>query len=114
MRILLSSTIEEYDGGRVRVSRTGLADEWIDAPGDPLVSRSVLPLDGNAPLTEREAELGREAGVPVALAGTVVDQTPAIVSNAVKSGYDAAQRIAAALAPVTNASNDPTPNGARK
>jgi len=36
--------------------------------------------------------------VPVALAGTVVDRTPAIASNAVKSGYDAAQRIAAALA----------------
>ena len=31
-------------------------------------------------------------------AGTVVDQTPAIASNAVKSGYDAAQRVAAALA----------------
>jgi hypothetical protein len=34
----------------------------------------------------------------VTLAGTVVDQTPAIASNAVKSGYDAAQRVAAALA----------------
>jgi 2,4-dienoyl-CoA reductase-like NADH-dependent reductase (Old Yellow Enzyme family) len=114
VRIFLSSTIEEFDGGRVRVSRTGLADEWIDAPGDLLVSRSVLPLDATPTLTEREAELGREAGFPVALAGSVVDQNPAIVSNAVKSGYDAAQRIAAALAPVTNASNNPTPNGARK
>jgi hypothetical protein len=39
-----------------------------------------------------------DAGIPVAFAGTVIDRTPAIVSNAVKSGYDAAQRIAAALA----------------
>jgi hypothetical protein len=39
--------------------------------------------------------------VPVTLAGTVVDQTPAIASNAVKSGYDAAQRIAALLTPGT-------------
>ena len=36
--------------------------------------------------------------MPVTHAGTVVDLTPAIASNAVKSGYDAAQRIAAALA----------------
>lgn len=62
------------------------------------MSRSVLPLDGSVSHEEREAGLSLAASVPVALAGTVVDTAPAIVSNAVKSGYDAAQRIAAALA----------------
>ncbi|MFE5838249.1 FAD-dependent oxidoreductase [Arthrobacter sp. NPDC056493] len=101
VRIRLGATIEEYDGGRIRISGTagdGAGSEWLDAPGSLLVSRSVLPLDGSVPAADREADLAREAGVPVALAGTVVDHTPAIASNAVKSGYDAAQRIAAALA----------------
>ncbi|WP_347108433.1 FAD-dependent oxidoreductase [Paenarthrobacter sp. S56] len=98
VRIFLSSTIEEFDGNRVRISRAGLEDEWLEAPGELLVSRSVLPLDGPETLEDRERELSAGPGVPVALAGSVVDKTPAIVSNAVKSGYDAAQRIAAALA----------------
>lgn len=104
VRIFLSSTIEEFDsagepdGNRVRISHSGVEDEWIDAPGELLVSRSVLPLDGPLTVEEREAELSSAASIPIAVAGTVVDKTPAIVSNAVKSGYDAAQRIATALA----------------
>jgi thioredoxin reductase len=105
VRIRLGATIEEYDGGRIRIARPfpdGAADgpgsEWLDAPGPLLVSRSVVPLDGSVPVADRETDLTRAAGVPVALAGTVVDRAPAIASNAVKSGYDAAQRIAAALA----------------
>jgi 2,4-dienoyl-CoA reductase-like NADH-dependent reductase (Old Yellow Enzyme family)/NADPH-dependent 2,4-dienoyl-CoA reductase/sulfur reductase-like enzyme len=94
VRIRLGSSIEEYDGGRVRLS----SGEWLDAPGPLLISRSVAPLDGSVPARERDAALSFAAGVPVTLAGTVVDQTPAIASNAVKSGYDAAQRVAAALA----------------
>jgi 2,4-dienoyl-CoA reductase-like NADH-dependent reductase (Old Yellow Enzyme family)/thioredoxin reductase len=100
VRVRLGATIEEYDGGRIRIagtSRNGAAPEWLDAPGSLLVSRSVLPLDGSVPAEHREADLARAAGVPVAFAGTVVDHAPAIASNAVKSGYDAAQRIAAAL-----------------
>lgn len=97
VRIFLASTIEEFDGSRVRISRAGVQDEWIEAPGELLVSSSVLPLDGPLTLEQREAGLSLSASVPVAVAGTVVDKTPAIVSNAVKSGYDAAQRIAAAL-----------------
>jgi 2,4-dienoyl-CoA reductase-like NADH-dependent reductase (Old Yellow Enzyme family)/thioredoxin reductase len=102
VRIRLDATIEEYDGGRIRISgpaRDGSgADEWLDAPGSLLVSRSVLPLDPSVPLADREADLTRAAGVPVVFAGTVAEPAPAIASNAVKSGYDAAQRIAAALA----------------
>lgn len=94
VRIRLGATIEEYDGARVRLS----GGEWLDAPGEVLVSRSVLPLDGSVSARKRDTELSRSAGVPVTLAGTVVDQAPAIASNAVKSGYDAAQRVAAALA----------------
>ena len=94
VRIRLGATIEEYDGTRVRLG----SGEWLDAPGPLLVSRSVAPLDGSVPARERDAGLSVAAGVPVTLAGTVVDQTPAIASNAVKSGYDAAQRVAAALA----------------
>jgi 2,4-dienoyl-CoA reductase-like NADH-dependent reductase (Old Yellow Enzyme family)/thioredoxin reductase len=114
VRIRLNSTIEEYDGSRVRISGPGLAagGEWLDAPGPLLVSRSVMPLDGTVPAHFRDAELSRGAGVPVTLAGTVVDQTPAIASNAVKSGYDAAQRIAALL--IADAANkELSLNGAR-
>ena len=57
----------------------------------------MVPLDGSVPADVRDTHLSGTAGVPVTLAGTVVDQTPAIASNAVKSGYDAAQRIAALL-----------------
>ncbi|MBT2555950.1 FAD-dependent oxidoreductase [Arthrobacter sp. ISL-5] len=102
VRIFLSSSIEEFDGSRVRISRPGAPDEWIDAPGDLLVSRSVVPLE--TPAEELETSLSLTAGVPVAIAGTVVDKTPAIVSNAVKSGYDAAHRVAAALSAQRNAS----------
>ncbi|QCO99901.1 FAD-dependent oxidoreductase [Arthrobacter sp. 24S4-2] len=108
VRIRLGATIEEYDGARVRVRSAGGAGpdasgEWLDAPGDLLVSRSVAPLDGSVPARDRDAALSLSAGVPVTLAGTVVDQTPATASNAVKSGYDAAQRVAAALAAGTPA-----------
>ena len=72
--------------------------EWLESPGPLLVSRSVLPLDAPPGHEERDAALISSAGLPVTLAGTMVDQSPAIVSNAVKSGYDAAQRVAAALA----------------
>ncbi|PRB41673.1 NADH:flavin oxidoreductase [Arthrobacter sp. MYb23] len=149
VRIFLSSTLEEFDssgelggnrkfgGNRVRIRRSGGADEWIDAPGELLISRSVLPLDGSLtpaqplggsstldgslaleqplsqeqPLTleQRETELSLAASLPIVFAGTVVDKTPAIVSNAVKSGYDAAQRIAAALARTDTASTPSTP-----
>jgi hypothetical protein len=114
VRIRLGSTIEEYDGGRVRISGQGLAPggEWLDAPGPLLVSQSVAPLDASVPADVRDAELSRVAGVPVTLAGTVVDQTPAIASNAVKSGYDAAQRIAALLADGTAGDIELTLNGA--
>jgi hypothetical protein len=100
VRIRLDTAIEEYDGTRVRVSGPNCppAGEWLDAPGPLLVSRSVVPLDGSVAAEVRDAELSLKAGVPVTLAGTVVDQTAAIASNAVKSGYDAAQRIAARLA----------------
>ncbi|MEO3941790.1 FAD-dependent oxidoreductase [Paenarthrobacter nicotinovorans] len=97
VRIFLSSTIEEFDGNRVRISRAGVEDQWVEAPGELLVSRSVLPVEGSATVEAWKSGDG-VASIPVAMAGTVVDPSPAIVSNAVKSGYDAAQRIAAALA----------------
>ncbi|BCW71599.1 FAD-dependent oxidoreductase [Arthrobacter sp. NicSoilB8] len=101
VRVRLGTAIEEYDGARVRISGPGLppGGEWLAAPGPLLVSRSVVPLDGSVPADLRDAQLSGTAGVPVTLAGTVVDQTPATASNAVKSGYDAAQRIAALLTP---------------
>jgi 2,4-dienoyl-CoA reductase-like NADH-dependent reductase (Old Yellow Enzyme family) len=103
VRIRLGAAIEEYDGARIRISGPGLPSggEWLAAPGPLLVSRSVVPLDGSVPAHVRDAHLSGTAGVPVTLAGTVVDQMPAIASNAVKSGYDAAQRIAALLTPGT-------------
>ncbi|MEO3933492.1 FAD-dependent oxidoreductase [Micrococcaceae bacterium Sec7.4] len=115
VRIRLGSTVEEYDGARVRISGPGLpqAGEWLDAPGPLLVSRSVVPLNGSVPASVRDAELSQAAGVPVTLAGTLVDQTPAIASNAVKSGYDAAQRVAALLAPGATDSTELTLNGAQ-
>ncbi|GAA1790276.1 FAD-dependent oxidoreductase [Pseudarthrobacter sulfonivorans] len=115
VRIRLGSSIEEYDGGRVRITGPGLppAGEWLEAPGPLLVSRSVVPLDGTVAADRRDADLSRDAGVPVTLAGTVVDQTPAIASNAVKSGYDAAQRIASFLTTGTTTNNELSLNGAQ-
>lgn len=110
VRILLGHSIEEFDGQRVRIQAAagpgeGRADasakaeeRWLDAPGPLLISQSVLPLDVPPSPEERDAALSLSADIPVMLAGTVVDQSPAIVSNAVKSGYDAAQRVATALA----------------
>ena len=114
VRIRLASVIEEYDGARVRISGPDLPPdgEWLAAPGPLLVSRSVVPLDGPVPANIRDAQLSGTAGVPVTLAGTVVDRTPAIASNAVKSGYDAAQRIAALLAPGATDRTTMTLNGA--
>ncbi|UKA49171.1 FAD-dependent oxidoreductase [Arthrobacter sp. FW305-123] len=109
VRIFLSSTIEEFDGARVRIKSSDV-EEWLDAPGDLLISRSVLPMDGAITAEEREAQLSLSAAVPVAIAGTVIDKTPAIVSNAVKSGYDAAQRIATALALTPSADTAGTPS----
>ncbi|MDR7082503.1 2,4-dienoyl-CoA reductase-like NADH-dependent reductase (Old Yellow Enzyme family)/thioredoxin reductase [Arthrobacter ginsengisoli] len=108
VRIRLGVSIEEYDGARVRLS----SGDWLDAPGEILVSRSVLPLDGSVSARQRDTELSRAAGVPVTLAGTVVDQTPAIASNAVKSGYDAAQRVASMLAGADRDLPELTLNGA--
>ncbi|MBX7442948.1 MULTISPECIES: FAD-dependent oxidoreductase [unclassified Arthrobacter] len=114
VRIRLDSVIEEYDGTRVRVSGPDCppAGEWLDAPGPILVSRSVVPLDGSIAAGARDAELSLLAGVPVTLAGTVVDQAPAIASNAVKSGYDAAQRIAVLLSPDSLGTTKPSLDGA--
>lgn len=114
VRIRLGSTIEEYDDGKVRISGQGLPPdgEWLGAPGPLLVSRSVAPLDGSVPAEARDAELSREAGVPVTLAGAVVDRAAAIASNAVKSGYDAAQRIAGLLASDAAVNTELSLNGA--
>lgn len=110
VRMFLGRSLEEFDGQRVRIRAAAVPgkgqaaapakpeDQWLDAPGPLLVSRSVLPLAVPPTREERDAALSLAAGIPVSLSGTVVDQSPAIVSNAVKSGYDAAQRVAAALA----------------
>ena len=114
VRIRLNTVIEEYDGTRIRVTGPGCAPagEWLDAPGPLLVSRSVVPLDGSVAAEARDAELSLLAGVPVTLAGTVADHTPAIASNAVKSGYDAAQRIAALLSLDACGTTKPSLDGA--
>ncbi|MGI8305910.1 FAD-dependent oxidoreductase [Saccharopolyspora hattusasensis] len=97
VRMLLDSRIVEAAPGRVRVVAPD-GERWHDAPGPILVSRGVVPLGASVDREGREAALSIGAGVPVVLAGTVVEQLPATASNAIKSGYDAAQRLAAALA----------------
>jgi 2,4-dienoyl-CoA reductase-like NADH-dependent reductase (Old Yellow Enzyme family) len=103
VRIVLDSRILEAespgtDAGRVRVVGPE-GERWLDAPGPLLVSRGVVPLGAAVDLPGREAALSLGAGVPVVLAGTVADPLPPTASNAIKHGYDAAQRLAAALAP---------------
>ncbi|MGT2462349.1 FAD-dependent oxidoreductase [Sinomonas atrocyanea] len=110
VRIVLDARIVEAVApgtpeGRVRVVGAD-GERWLGAPGPLLVSRGVVPLSAAVDREGREAALGLGAGVPVVLAGTVVDQTPPTASNAIKSGYDAAQRLAAALAPAAS----PTPS----
>lgn len=97
VRLQLDSRIVEFGAGRVRVTGPG-GEQWLDAPGELLVSRSVAPLAASVSHEGRDSGLSMGAGIPVTLAGTVIDQTPAIASHAVKSGYDAAQRIAGRLA----------------
>lgn len=117
VRIMLDSRIVEAEApgtpaGRVRVVGPG-GEQWLDAPGPVLVSRGVVPLSAAVDREGREAALGLGAGVPVVLAGTVADQLPPTASNAIKSGYDAAQRLAAVLAPAASpASTSPIPEGA--
>lgn len=132
VRLLLGCGIEEFDGQQVRiravtvpdqrssvptegtVDRSAMQeDQWLDAPGPLLISRSVLPLAAPPTHEERDAALSSSAGLPVTLAGTMVDHSPAIVSNAVKSGYDAAQRVAAALANTLPAGPPATGQAAR-
>ena len=101
VRILLDSRIVEARDagcptGRVRVVGPE-GEQWLDAPGPLLVSRGVAPLSPSVDREGREAALSVGAGVPVVLAGTVVEHLPATASNAIKSGYDAAQRLAAKL-----------------
>lgn len=117
VRIVLDSRIVEAEAagtpaGRVRVVGPG-GEQWLDAPGPVLVSRGVVPLSAAVDREGREAALGLGAGVPVVLAGTVADQLPPTASNAIKSGYDAAQRLAAVLAPAASpASTSPILEGA--
>jgi 2,4-dienoyl-CoA reductase-like NADH-dependent reductase (Old Yellow Enzyme family)/thioredoxin reductase len=97
VRIVVDSRIVEADASRLRVSGPD-GEQWLDAPGPILVSRGIVPLSASVDREGREAALSVGAGVPVALAGTVIEQLPATASNAIKSGYDAAQRLAARLA----------------
>ncbi|MCG2624442.1 FAD-dependent oxidoreductase [Arthrobacter sp. I2-34] len=97
VRIVLDSRIVEFAGGQVRVIGPG-GEEWLDAPGELLVSRSVVPLSPLISPEGRDSALSKGAGVPATLAGTLVDQKPAITSNAIKSGFDAGQRATAYLA----------------
>jgi hypothetical protein len=103
VRIVLDSRIVEAHApgtpaARIRVVGSN-GERWLDAPGPLLVSRGVVPLSAAVDREGREAALGLGAGAPVVLAGTIVDQLPPTASNAIKSGYDAAQRLAAALSP---------------
>ncbi|MCH6470102.1 oxidoreductase [Sinomonas terrae] len=95
--IRLDSRIVEADATRVRLVGPN-GEQWLDAPGPILVSRSVEPLSASVDPEGREAALSVKAGVPVVLAGTIVEQLPATASNAIKSGHDSAQRLAAQLA----------------
>ncbi|GHG55397.1 2,4-dienoyl-CoA reductase [Sinomonas cellulolyticus] len=113
VRIVLDSRIVEAEAagtpaGRVRVVGPD-GEQWLEAPGPVLVSRGVVPLSAAVDREGREAALGLTAGVPVVLAGTLVDQLPPTASNAIKSGYDAAQRLAAALAPEPGRTTAPAP-----
>ncbi|WP_336715292.1 oxidoreductase [Arthrobacter sp. USHLN218] len=97
VRILLDARIVEFAAGRVRVVGPG-GEEWLEAPGELLVSRSVLPLSAAISHEGRDSALSKGAGAMTTLAGTVIDQKPGVASNAIKSGYDAGQRAAACLA----------------
>jgi 2,4-dienoyl-CoA reductase-like NADH-dependent reductase (Old Yellow Enzyme family)/thioredoxin reductase len=96
-RIVLGCHIVEFAEERVRIVGPH-GEEWLEAPGELLVSRSVVPLNLAISHEGRDSAISKGAGVPVTLAGAVVDQKPAIASNAVKSGFDAGQRAAAYLA----------------
>lgn len=70
----------------------------VPATGPVVVSQSTTPVNPAVAPPGREAALSRTAGVPVVLAGTVLETAAPIVSTATKSGFDAAQRLAHRIA----------------
>lgn len=107
VRMFLNSTIAALADGRIRVTGADSSDtagpsadgpdadssgEWVDAPGPLLVSHSTVPAESVAALAAAEG-IRR----PVLAAGSAIENAPATIRNAVLSGYDTAQRLAAAL-----------------
>jgi 2,4-dienoyl-CoA reductase-like NADH-dependent reductase (Old Yellow Enzyme family) len=92
VRILLGSTIAEIAEGRIRVIDADGTDAWLDAPGPLLVSHGTVP-------AESEGELAAGLGIrhAVLAAGSAIEKSPATIRNAILSGYDTAQQLAAAL-----------------
>lgn len=95
--VMLNSTIAELADGRIRVTMAGDAEtdstgEWLDAPGPLLVSHGTAP-------AENESELAAQLSIrhPVYAAGSAIERNPATIRNAVLSGHDSAQRLAAQL-----------------
>lgn len=88
VRTVVDSRIVEAEAPGTRAGRVRVVgpegEQWLDAPGPVLVSRGVVPLSAAVDREGREAALGLAAGVPVVLAGTVVDHLPPTASNAIK------------------------------
>ena len=95
VRIRLGCTVLAVEPGRVLVARPDGVEEWLDAPGPFLVSQGTRP---HPSLRELTAAIGVEfdAATTVA-AGTAISDEPPTIRNAVLSGYDVAQRLAAQL-----------------
>ncbi|KQV06792.1 oxidoreductase [Leifsonia sp. Root112D2] len=92
VRILLGSTIAEIAERRIRITDADGTDAWLDAPGPLLISHGTVP-------AESEGELAAGLGIrhAVLAAGSAIEKSPATIRNAILSGYDTAQQLAAAL-----------------
>lgn len=87
VRVVLSCHLMARQGSKVLI-RDDDGERWLDAPGPLLISQGVDP---NEPAVRAGADL------LTVQAGSMTGDAPATISNATKSGYDAAQRVAGQL-----------------
>lgn len=93
VRIHLNTTVKALENGRVLVAREGEEEQWLDAPGPFLISQGIRPRVASRELSDT---LGFDG--PSTSAGSASRSAPVSIRNAVLSGYDEAQALAAQLA----------------
>lgn len=89
VQIFLESEITAYRDGQICMTNNK-REQWLHAPGPLLISQGVA-----ARTIHPDEGLESDTAVPTSIAaGAMLGMAGATISNAVKSGYDAAQEVA--------------------